>query len=122
MNFRSIRLVIILGVVAIITIILSQVFWIRKGLTINQSNFENAVKVTLEQIAAKIEIANHGKRVTENPVIRISPHAYIVDIEEKIDLNQLDFYIRSEFSNPFHKVDFIYQVNFLLFINFCYGV
>ncbi len=110
MNIKTIRWVIILGVVAIITIILSQVFWIRKGLIINQSNFENAVSVTLNQIAAKIESQNHGKPITENPVIRISPHSYVVDIEEKIDLNQLDFYIRSEFSNPFHKVDFIYQV------------
>ncbi|MFI5172088.1 MAG: sensor histidine kinase [Chitinophagales bacterium] len=110
MNVKTIRFVIILGVVAIVTIILSQVFWIRKGLTINQSNFENAVTVTLEQIAAKIEIQNHGKKITEHPVIRISPHAYVVDIAEEIDLNQLDYYIRNEFSNPFHKVDFIYQV------------
>lgn len=110
MNVTAIRWVIGLGIVAIVTIILSQAFWIRKGLLINQSNFENAVSVTLGQIAAKIEIANHGKKVTDNPVIRISPHAYLVAIEEPIDLNQLDYLIRSEFSNPFHKVDFIYQV------------
>lgn len=110
MNTTTIRWVIALGIIAVITIILSQVFWIRKGLIINQSNFENAVTVTLDQIAAKIEIANHGKRVTTHPVIRISPHAYKVNINEPIDLNQLDFFIRSEFANPFHKVDFIYQV------------
>lgn len=110
MNVTAIRWVIGLGIVAIVTIILSQVFWIRKGLLINQSNFENAVTVTLGQIAARIEIAHHGKKVTDNPVIRISPHAYLVDIDEPIDLNQLDYLIRSEFANPFHKVDFIYQV------------
>ncbi len=110
MNVTAIRWVIGLGIVAIVTIILSQVFWIRKGLLINQSNFENAVTVTLGQIAARIEISHHGKKVTDNPVIRISPHAYLVDIDEPIDLNQLDYLIRSEFANPFHKVDFIYQV------------
>lgn len=99
-----------LGIVAVVTIILSQVFWIRKGLVINQSNFESAVTITLEQIAARIEIANHGTKVTDSPVIRISPHAYLVDIDEPIDLNQLDYLIRSEFANPFHKVDFVYQV------------
>lgn len=110
MNIRTIRWVIALGIVAIVTIILSQAFWIRKGLLINQSNFENAISVTLEQIAAKIEIAQHGKKVTQRPVIRISPHTYLVDINEPIDLNQLDYLMRIEFSNPFHKVDFIYQV------------
>lgn len=110
MNVKTIRWVIALGVIAIVTIILSQVFWIRKGLLINQSNFETAITVTLEQIAAKIEISNHGKKLTNSPVVRISPHAYIIRIDEKIDLNQLDYYIKSEFSNPFHKVDFVYQV------------
>lgn len=110
MLVKTIRWVIALGIVAIVTIILSQVFWIRKGLLINQSNFETAVTVTLEQIAAKIEISNHGQKITNRPVVRISPHAYIVDIDEPIDLNQLDYYIKSEFSNPFHKVEFIYQV------------
>lgn len=110
MNLKTIRWVIALGIIAIVTIILSQVFWIRKGLLINQSNFETAVTVTLEQIAAKIETSNHGQKLTNKPVVRISPHAYIVDIDEKIDLNQLDYYIKNEFSNPFHKVDFVYQV------------
>lgn len=62
MNVTTIRWVILLGIIAIITVILSQVFWIRKGLIINQSNFETAVTLSLEQIAAKIEIANNGKR------------------------------------------------------------
>ena len=110
MNVKTIRWVIALGIIAIVTIILSQVFWIRKGLLINQSNFENAVTITLEQIAAKIETGNHGQQITNRPVVRISPHAYLVDIDEKIDLNQLDYYIKNEFSNPFHKVEFVYQV------------
>jgi two-component system phosphate regulon sensor histidine kinase PhoR len=110
MNVKTIRWVIALGIIAIVTIILSQVFWIRKGLLINQSNFENAVTITLEQIAAKIETGNHGQKITNSPVVRISPHAYLVDIDEKIDLNQLDYYIKNEFSNPFHKVEFVYQV------------
>lgn len=110
MNVKTIRWVIVLGVIAFASVIISQVFWIRKGLTINQSNFENAITVTLEKIAARIETNNHGKKVTDHPVVRISPHTYLVDISEKIDLNKLDYYLRNEFANPFHKIDFNYQV------------
>lgn len=110
MSKRTIRWVIILGVLAIGGIIFSQVFWIRKGLIINQNNFEDAVTVTLENIAEKIEIDNRGLKVTEHPVVRISPHSYLVNISEKIDLNKLDYYLRSEFTNPFHKIDFRYEV------------
>ncbi|MEZ5013645.1 MAG: HAMP domain-containing sensor histidine kinase [Chitinophagales bacterium] len=110
MNIRTIRWVIALGIIAIVAIILSQAFWIRKGLLINQSNFENAITLTLEQVAERIEVENHGKKLTEHPVVRISPHAYVVNISEQIDLNKLDYYMRNEFANPFHKVDFVYQV------------
>ena len=110
MNVKTIRWVIVLGIIAFASVIISQVFWIRKGLTINQSNFESAISITLEKIAAKIETNNHGKKITDHPVVRISPHTYLVDISEKIDLNKLDYYLRNEFANPFHKVDFNYQV------------
>ena len=110
MSLKTIRWVILFGVITIIAIILSQVFWIRKGLLINQGNFDTAVEVSLDHIASRIEMENHGKRVTSNPVVRLSPHSYEVHIAEKMDLNLLDYLIRNEFSNPFHKVDFIYQV------------
>ena len=55
MNVTTIRWVILLGIIAIITVILSQVFWIRKGLIINQSNFETAVTLSLEQMKKTTE-------------------------------------------------------------------
>ncbi len=110
MPVQRIRWVIIFGVIAIITVIISQVFWIRKGLVINQGNFDTAVTNALDHIATRIEFQNHGKKITPHPVVRISPHSYEVRIAEEIDLNQLDYLIRNEFSNPFHKVDFMYQV------------
>ncbi len=110
MNAKTIRWVIVLGIIAFASVIFSQVFWIRKGLLINQANFDNAVTITLEKIAARLETANHGKKISTHPVVRISPHTYLVDIAETIDLNKLDYYMRNEFANPFHKVDFNYQV------------
>ena len=77
---------------------------------INQSNFETAVQSALQRVAEKIEVNNHGIVMTDEPVVRISPHTYQVNIAEKIDVNLLDYYLRNEFSNPFHKIDFVYDV------------
>ncbi|MBC8173062.1 MAG: HAMP domain-containing histidine kinase [Chitinophagales bacterium] len=110
MNIKTIRWVIILAAVAFAGIIFSQAFWVRKGLLINQSNFEKAIIVSLDQVAEQIEIMNWGIRRTKDPVIRLSPRAYLVDIEEKIDVNYLDAELRNTFNNPFHDVDFTYEV------------
>lgn len=110
MNIKTIRWVIILAAIAFSGIIFSQVFWIRRGLLINQNNFENAIIVSLNKVAEQIEIRNWGIRKTADPVIRISPRAYLVDISEKIDVGFLDDELRTTFGNPFHDVDFAYEI------------
>jgi len=110
MRSRRIQLLILLAAIAIIGIIISQVFWIRKGLLINQSNFENAVVQTLTQINTELW-ENEGRE--GNPasaVLRISPRSYRVNAQTPIDLNFLDTRLRTDFANPFHKVDFTYEV------------
>jgi two-component system phosphate regulon sensor histidine kinase PhoR len=110
MRSRRIQWLTILASAAIVGIIISQVFWIRKGLLINQSNFENAVVQTLIGITDDVW-AQEGKQ--GNPadaVLRLSPRSYRVDLQTPIDLNFLDTRLRSDFANPFHKVDFTYEV------------
>lgn len=110
MNTRTMRWVIVLASLAIAGIILSQAFWIRKGLLINQSNFENAVINTLTQVAHDIEMHSLGEVKTRNPVLRISPRSYLIDINIPVDVNYLANQLQNEFTNPFHKIDFTYEV------------
>lgn len=104
------RWVIVLASIAIAGIILSQAFWIRKGLLINQSNFDNAVINTLSQISYNVEKNALGEVRTINPVIRISPRSYILNLDIPMDVNFLANQFNSEFTNPFHKIDFTYEV------------
>ncbi|MFN0274336.1 MAG: sensor histidine kinase [Chitinophagales bacterium] len=101
---------IILAAIGFIGVIFSQVFWIRKGLLINQSNFENAVITSLENIAEKIEVQNWGIKKTLHPVNRISPRSYEVNITERIDVNFLNEILYESFANPFHNIDFNYEI------------
>ncbi|MFN3939723.1 MAG: sensor histidine kinase [Chitinophagales bacterium] len=110
MNAKMMRWVILLASIAIAGIILSQAFWIRKGLLINQSNFDNAVINTLSQICYNLEKKALGEVRTLNPVIRISPRSYILNLDIPMDVNFLANQFSSEFTNPFHKIDFTYEV------------
>ncbi len=110
MRYKRIRILILLAVFAIVGIIISQVFWIRKGLLINQVNFEEAVVTTLEQITAGIW---KQKGITDDPstaVVRLSPRSYLVHINTPIDVNELNNRLKKDFANPFHNIDFTYEV------------
>lgn len=110
MNMLMMRWVILLASVAIAGIIISQAFWIRKGLLINQSNFDNAVSRILSEISYDLEIQSIGEVKTEDPVLRISPRSYLLNIKIPIDVNYLADRLQTEFANPFHNVDFSYAI------------
>ncbi|HAE14678.1 MAG: HAMP domain-containing histidine kinase [Chitinophagales bacterium] len=110
MKIPRIRVLIMLAAIAIIGIVITQVFWIRKGLLINQTSFENAVVVTLDRIANNIWLKPDIPVGDRPQVIRISPRSYLVQMNMPIDLNYLDNQLRGEFTNPFHKIDFTYEV------------
>ncbi|MBK8487164.1 MAG: HAMP domain-containing histidine kinase [Bacteroidetes bacterium] len=110
MNMLMMRWVILLASIAIAGIIISQAFWIRKGLLINQSNFDNAVSRILTEISNDLEIQSIGEVKTEDPVLRISPRSYLLNIKIPIDVNYLADRLQTEFANPFHNVDFSYEV------------
>jgi two-component system phosphate regulon sensor histidine kinase PhoR len=110
MNVKTVRWLILFAAIGFIGIVFSQVFWIRKGLLINQSNFEDAVILSLEVVAEKIELTNWGTRKSLHPVERISPRSYIVNITERIDANLLHELLNESFANPFHNIDFSYEI------------
>lgn len=110
MNVKTIRWLIILAAIGFIGVVCSQVFWIRKGLLINQSNFENAIIISLDEIAGKIEVQNWGIQKTQDPVIRLSPRSYLVNITERIDVNYLNEALHQALANPFHNIDFNYAI------------
>lgn len=110
MNMLMMRGVILLASIAIAGIIISQAFWIRKGLLINQSNFDKAVTRILTEISNDLEIQSIGEVKTEDPVLRLSPRSYMLNIRIPIDVNYLADRLQAEFANPFHNVDFSYEI------------
>ena len=110
MRYKRIRILILLAGFAIVGIIISQVFWIRKGLLINQVNFEEAVVTTLEQITAGMWQERGIEGDAARAVIRLSPRSYLVYINTPIDVNQLNNRLKKDFANPFHSIDFTYEV------------
>ncbi|MBC7884778.1 MAG: HAMP domain-containing histidine kinase, partial [Saprospiraceae bacterium] len=83
----------IFGVFAIISIFLVQIFWVRQAFTISESQFDQSVNGALRRVAENIAISNKTDFQQNNPVIKINPRHYIVNVNSEIDAELLDHYL-----------------------------
>ncbi len=83
----------IFGIFAIISIFLVQIFWVRQAFTISESQFDQSVNGALRRVAENIAINNKADFQQNNPVIKISPRQYIVNVNSEIDAELLDHYL-----------------------------
>lgn len=110
MKNQQIRLVVILGVIAIISIISVQVYWLRKAYDIKERQFNETIHTALQQVAEKMANVNDGELANEDIVNQISSDYFVVDMSDVIDANTLEYYLSNEFKKFQIELDFEYAI------------
>lgn len=110
MKNNQIRTVIILGVIAIVGIITVQVFWLRKAYDVKERQFTETIHTALQNVAYKIANNNNTSITNEDIVSQLSSDYFVVNINETIDANSLEFYLRNEFENMQLNLNFEYAI------------
>ena len=91
----SIRLFLILGSIAICSVMLFQSYWLIETWTIRNESFDNQVIKSLRNVAVKISMINETELPKSN-LIQKRSDSYAVNVNSAIDANILeDFLIRS---------------------------
>jgi two-component system, OmpR family, phosphate regulon sensor histidine kinase PhoR len=94
---NHIRFLTIFGITAIIAVFIIQIYWVKQAFNITESQFDHNVSVALRQVAEKIAIKNKTNFSQKNPVIKINPRHYVVEVRSEIDAALLDHYLKSTF-------------------------
>ena len=110
MRFRHIRYVVLLGAVAIIGIIVVQLYFIEKEWSNKEKQFDQTVTICLRNVASRIYKFNNSMPTTPNPVRQLSSNYFVVDVNSKIDANILEHYLRLEFVKYNVQADFEYGI------------
>ena len=98
MKGSHIKILTTLGILAILFVFLVQIFWVRQAFSITENQFEHTVNVALRQVAEKIAVKNKTSFLQKNPVIKVNPRYYIVEVNSEIDATLLDHYLQSTFN------------------------
>lgn len=119
-----IRLLVILGTLAIAGIIFIQSYWTYSTFTLRDQEFNQTVNIALRQVAESISIFNESELPKENLIQQRSSNIYAVNINSAIDANVLEDYLTQEFIKNAINIDFEYAVfdcytDDLVYGNYC---
>lgn len=107
MKTDKIRLVIILGILSILGIIAVQVFWLKKSYEVKEQQYNETIHKALLNVVEKMSPESISN---EDIINQLSPDYFVVNVNDVIDANVLDYYLTNEFSKLQLFLDFEYAI------------
>lgn len=107
MKSRNIRWIIILGMTTVAAVILFQVTWLSKTYRLKHQENTQSISLALFSVARQMAEFKGTTFPNENPVVRVSPTYFIVNINDVIEPRLLDHYLHTEFTH--RGIDFTFE-------------
>ncbi len=110
MKSHGIRLLIVFGIMTLVGIITFQVYWVRKTYDIRESHFSQTISIALFDVAVKIASFNETALQVPTPVHQYSSNYFVVEVNDMIDKQVLELFLRREFDKRGLQLDFEYAI------------
>ena len=124
MQDAIVKRVFVFGAIAIMGIIIIQVYWGLNTYRQKETEFHQTVHIALNRVAKKIAQAQDSDPPIRNMVKKVSSNYYVVNTNSVINANHLELYLQTEFYDLNLHIDFEYAIhdcdtNEMLYGNFC---
>ena len=99
-----------MGAIAVIAVIGIQTYWVMQTLDIREKEFNQTVTTALLDVAKEIAKYNKATLPSQDLVSQRSSNYFIVNINDQIDANLLEYYLKKEFEVRALNTDFEYGI------------
>jgi len=110
MKSSTIRWVIAIGTLSIISILIIQIFWVKRAFDIRETEFNKNVSSALTSVSDEFFKINDTSQPKESPVKQFESNYYLVMVNSPIDVNILDYMLKKEFKQRDVFIDFEYGI------------
>lgn len=110
MKVNKLNSIILLGLVAIISILVAQLLWTKEAFNLEQKKLSQKAHIALLEVARKLYEGTNHELPAVNPVQKIANDYYIVNVENDFEPDILEFYLKSEFKKMNITTDFEYAM------------
>ncbi len=110
MRNSNIRWVILLGAISILSIIGMQSYWLINKWNEESKSFDRTTSIALLKVATEMAVLNKSTLPAGEVIKRITPNYYIVNFNDVIDANVLEYLLLKEFGSLDNYTDFEYAI------------
>ena len=111
MENNIIRRVVLLGAITIIGIIGIQSYWVVRTWDIKEQDFNQTVKIALLNVAKDLEsLSGRNSLPAKGLISQQSSNTYLVNINDEINADMLEYYLQKELEERALNTDFEYGI------------
>ncbi len=111
MRKSTVRLIIVLALVSIIGITVTQLYWMVTKYKQETNEFERKVELGLRKVAEDIlQVKNKESKLQLTTVRQLAGDYYVVNINDEINANVLEFYLKTVFFDRSIHSSFSYAI------------
>jgi two-component system phosphate regulon sensor histidine kinase PhoR len=107
---QSLRIILALATLAIIGVGFVQWFWLSKAFDMKALQFNQSVQIVLTNTAQRLLDYNHNKTKLLDPVKQLADDYFVVRVDDVIDANLLEIFLKEEFQKVRLPVDYEYGI------------
>jgi len=110
MESRKIKMLLLIGLIAISGIVGVEIFWLKEAFDQEEKKFEQKVHVALLEVVKKLLSDSQDDIPQTNPIRKVSKDYYVININFDIHAEILDFYLKNEFEKMQINTDYEYAI------------
>jgi two-component system, OmpR family, phosphate regulon sensor histidine kinase PhoR len=110
MSGKTIRIFVLLALLSIAGIVVTQVYWFKKAFDNTENEFNKNLHIALNETVKGVLHYNHTYSIPSDPVKQISQNYFAVMVNDKINADVLEYYLRTEFTKFNIRQSFEYRI------------
>ncbi|WP_445724230.1 sensor histidine kinase [Flavobacterium sp.] len=110
MKFNRFNTVIFIGFLAIVGVIIMQLFLLNQAYIFEKKDMEDKIHFVLQDVVEKIYFDNKSELPITNPVKKVSENYFIVNVNDVFENRILEQYLKLEFEKVKLELDFEYAI------------
>ena len=105
MTRSKVRLITIIGTLAIAAIIVVQGYWVLQMWNYKEKEFSQTVKVSLYRVAKQLVELNGSVLPNTGIINQMSSNYFVVNVNDKIQADHVEYFLRKEFQKVHYTYD-----------------
>lgn len=110
MSNRNIRIIIILGTIAIASVLVLQIYLLRKTWRIEEDKLNQRIHSALKSTSERVITFNNSSLSPQEKVKQIAPGYFVVNTNSDIDKSVLEYFLKLSFDEFNIKLNFEYSI------------